>query len=122
QNNKFNAGIYGTEKFPNELLDELIIKDGKNYNRISFKNKFTWTQEYLEEQLKAGTNIFGSKDLVLSYKKQDYNREIPPNLIDEKVNVSTTEESGVNLTNIFNKEVFDFPKPANLIGYLINFK
>ena len=36
------AGIYGTTKFPNELLDDLFIENGKNTNDVRFKNRFIW--------------------------------------------------------------------------------
>jgi adenine-specific DNA-methyltransferase len=43
-------GIYGTDKFPNELLDELIIKNGVNINEVRFANKFIWVQDTLDKQ------------------------------------------------------------------------
>lgn len=39
----YNKGVYGTEKFPNELLDDLVVKNGLNANDVRFKNKFIWT-------------------------------------------------------------------------------
>jgi adenine-specific DNA-methyltransferase len=115
-------GIYGTKKFPNELLNDLIIKDGTNENEVTFRNKFIWTQEKLSEELQNNTLIkINSKSLVLSYKKQEYSKEVPPNLIDISVGVDTTENAGRLLFSIFNKKVFDFPKPPSLIQYIINF-
>lgn len=114
-------GIYGTEKFPNELLDELEIKNGVNANDVRFANKFIWVQETLDKQIENGTRINLSKSLVISYKKAAYNAEVPPNFIDDKVNVETTEKAGAYLTSIFGKKVFDYPKPMSLVRYLINF-
>ena len=57
----------------------------------------------------------------VSYKKENYNNEVPPNLIDEQVNVDTTENAGRELLKIFGEKVFDYPKPHSLIEYLINF-
>lgn len=63
-----------------------------------------------------------SKSLVISYKKNDYGAEVPPNLINESVNVTTTESAGTKLTELFEGvSVFDYPKPASLINYLVNF-
>jgi adenine-specific DNA-methyltransferase len=115
-------GIYGTDKFPNELLNDLIIINNTNQNEVSFNNRFTWEQEYLMNQLEKNTKIYCSKDIVISYKKEDYANEAPPNLIDSSVNVTTTEESGKDLTNIFNEHVFDYPKPVDLLEYLIQFR
>jgi len=122
ENGKYKPGVYGTDKYPNELLNELIVKDGKNLNAVKFKNRFTWTQSKLEEEIRNETVINLSKNLVLSIKKADYKPEVPPNLIDKNVNVDTTENAGRYLTEIFGKEkVFDYPKSISLLDYLIKF-
>lgn len=120
---EIEPGFYGTEKFPNELKNKLIIKDNLNFNEVTFKNRFIWTQEKLEEELENETLIrIASKSLVLSYKKGDYDEEVPPNLIDKSVGVDTTENAGRDLVEIFEgKKVFDYPKPISLIEYLMNF-
>ena len=115
------AGIYGTAKYSNTLLTDAVIVDSTNANDITFENRFIWTQEKLEEELGKDTRINCSKSLVLSYKKANYDPEVPPNLIDESVGVDTTEEAGKLLTRIFGKKVFDFPKPPSLIEYLLSF-
>ena len=116
------AGIYGTSKFPNELLDDIVVKNGKNSNSVRFKNRFIWIQETLDENIRQNLYVELSKNGVLSYKRSNYNREVPPNLIDASVGVDTTENAGRNLLDIFNnKKVFDYPKPISLIKYLINF-
>lgn len=118
----YSKGIYGTDKFPNELLNDLVVRDGKNVNDVTFRNRFIWIQSTLDEQLANGTKIELSKQLVLSYKKADYNKEVPPSLIDIQVGVDTTENAGRYLTDLFNGiDVFDYPKPTSLIHYLTNF-
>lgn len=118
----YPKGIYGTEKFPNELLNDLIVKNGKNENDVTFRNRFIWVQTTLDEQLSNGTRIELSKQLVISYKKAEYNREIPPSLIDNQVGVDTTENAGRYITDIFDgQKIFDYPKPVSLLHYLTNF-
>jgi adenine-specific DNA-methyltransferase len=115
-------GVYGTAKFPNELLNDLIIKNGTNENEVVFKNRFIWVQEKLNDELENGTLVkINSNSLVISYKKQNYAKEVPPNFIDSSVGVDTTENAGRMLEEIFGKKVFDFPKTPSLIEYLINF-
>lgn len=116
------AGVYGTDKFPNELLDDIIVINGKNSNPVRFKNRFIWIQETLDENIRQGLYIELSKKGVLSYKRSNYNREVPPNFIDSTVGVDTTENAGRLLLEIFdNQKLFDYPKPVSLISYLINF-
>ena len=118
----YPKGIYGTDKFPNELLNDLIIRNGKNTNDVTFRNRFIWVQSTLNEQLANGTRIELSKQLVLSYKKADYNREVPPSLIDIQVGVDTTENAGRHIADIFDgQKIFDYPKPVSLLRYIINF-
>ena len=118
----YPAGTYGTAKFPNELLNDLIIEDGVNKNEVTFRNKFIWLQSKLEEEIANGTRINLSKALVISYKKADYGAEVPPNMIDTNVNVDTTENAGNMVTQLFDgHKVFDYPKPVSLISYLTNF-
>ena len=118
----YKIGIYGTEKYPNELINELIIKDGRNLTEATFQNRFTWTQPKLNEELENNTTINLSKNLVLSIKKAEYKPEVPPNLIDKNVCVDTTENAGRYLSELLGKEkIFDYPKPVSLIKYLINF-
>ena len=116
------AGVYGTAKFPNKLLNDVEVKNGQNANAATFENRFIWLQNKLEDELLKGTVINCSKQLVLSYKKSSYDPEVPPSLIDESVCVKTTEEAGKELALIFDGEtVFDYPKPPSLIQYLLGF-
>lgn len=116
------AGVYGTTKFPNVLLNDLIIENGINKNEVTFRNKFIWIQDTLKIQIENGTRINLSKSLVISYKKAEYSAEVPPNLIDDSVGVDTTEAAGTALEELFNNQkIFDYPKPVSLIQYLINF-
>ena len=121
-NQIIKKGTYGTLKFPNELLNDLIIENNTNKNEVIFENRFVWTQEKLNSEIEKGTKIsINSHSLVLSYKKQDYANEVPPSLIDINVGVDTTENAGRLLESIFDEKVFDYPKPPSLIEYLINF-
>ena len=116
------AGVYGTKKYPNKLLNNLIVANRTNQNEVTFENKFIWKQETLNENIKNETSFFLSKDLVLSYKRKEYLPEVPPNLIDMSVGVNTTEEAGKKLDELFGVDnIFDYPKPVSLIKYLINF-
>ncbi len=121
-NRTIPAGIYGTDKFPNKLLNDLIVTNGVNANEVEFENKFIWLQKKLENELAQNTIINCSNRLVLSYKKHEYDPEVPPNLIDSTVGVNTTEEAGKVLFSIFDgQNVFDYPKDISLIEYIINF-
>lgn len=116
------AGVYGTEKYPNELLNDLVIENGTNSNEVTFRNRFIWTQEKLVEEINNHTSFALSNKLVISYKKSEYSPEVPPSLINDEVNVTTTEEAGKQLESIMGAKVFDYPKPVSLIKYILSFR
>lgn len=122
ENEVIEPGVYGTTKYPNELLNQIKIENYTNATEVIFRNRFVWTQPKLEEELEKHTKIKCSKTLVPSYKKSNYDKEVPLNLIDESVGVDTTEEAGKYLYSVFGKKVFDYPKPVSLLKYLIQFK
>lgn len=122
KNAQITAGIYGTAKYPNRLLNNVQIANGTNTNEAVFENRFIWQQRKLDEELANGTMVNCSRQLVLSYKKANYDPEVPPSLIDTSVGVETTEEAGKELALIFDgRTVFDYPKPPTLIAYLLSF-
>lgn len=118
----YQPGIYGTEKYPNRLLDKLEIRNGRNMMSVRFENRFVWTQEKLDQEIADGTIINLNPDsLVLSYKKATYPNEVPPNLVDRDVGVDTTENAGRELLDIMGESVFAYPKPVSLLRYLLQF-
>ncbi len=76
--------------------------------KVSFSNKFRWQQSKLDAELANGTVVTCSRDLVLSQKKADYSAETPPNLIDESVGVTTTENAESIRKTYSGRKVFDF--------------
>ncbi|HBD06042.1 MAG TPA: hypothetical protein DCY93_01350 [Firmicutes bacterium] len=118
----YKKGVYGTERFPNELLNDLIVENGLNKNDVEFSNKFIWTQDTLNHNLKENLRVDLSRQLVLSYKKSNYNPECPPNFIDASVGVDTTENAGAYLETLIGSKSFDYPKPVSLMNYLLKFK
>lgn len=118
----YPPGTYGTDKYPNVLCTELVIRNHTNVSEVIFENKFIWVQDKLDQELSNQTKMYLSDKLVLSYKKEEYGEEVPPNFIDKSVYVETTEHAGNDLTVLMQEEkLFDYPKPISLIKYLINF-
>ncbi|MCR2039641.1 site-specific DNA-methyltransferase [Campylobacter helveticus] len=117
-----------------ELLDELLINNKTNINKVRIKAKFKWTQEKLNEEIKNKTTfIIKSDEFSMRYIRQG-NREIKiDNVLNSTVNISNDENEVDNILNdvttnikannemisIFGKKVFDYPKPINLIKRLL---
>lgn len=115
-------GMYGTDKYAVELLEDVTIAGGFFTTPVILKSKFKWTQPKLNAEIQKGTIINMPTDrLSPSYERTEYEAEVPPNLINYKVGVATNETAGNDLKNLFGKKVFDFPKPPSLIKYLLGF-
>lgn len=120
---KYFAGAYGTDNYEINLLDNVTVKNGIFSNPFRLQAKFKWSQENLLNEIARGTRIFiRTKTFSPSYEKIEYAPEVPPNFIDKSVNVNTTEEAGKYLNNLFEGvKIFDYPKPIDLIKYIMNF-
>ena len=116
------AGMYGTDKYDVELLDDVDVKNGLFITEFRLKAKFKWQQSYLENELRNGTTIsIPTMKFSPSYEKREYAPEVPTNLINSKVGVETNENAGEYQLQLFYKKVFNFPKPTSLMKYLFGF-
>lgn len=121
-NSTLLKGMYGTDKYDVELLDDVEIKDGVFVNSFRLRAKFKWQQSYLDNEIKNGTVIsIPTTKLSPSYEKKEYAPEVPTNLINSKVGVETNENAGEYQLQLFSKKVFNFPKPTTLMQYLLGF-
>ena len=116
------AGMYGTDKYDVELLNDVTIKNGLFAEEFSLRAKFKWQQSYLDNEIINGTTIsIPTIKLSPSYEKKEYAPEVPTNLINSKVGVDTNENAGDYQLTLFKKKVFNFPKPTSLMQYLFGF-
>ena len=121
-NGVISKGMYGTDSYEVELLEDTEVKDNLFIKPVKLKAKFKWGQSYLENEIQNGTIIkIPTIRLSPSYEKLEYDAEVPPNLINSKVNVGTNENAGTSLVELMGKKVFDFPKPVSLLKYLLKF-
>lgn len=119
----YKAGKYGTSSYEINLLNDVEVRGGLFVNEFVLEGKFKWGQANLLEEIKKGTKIaIRTNTFSPSYEKTEYDPEVPPNFIDKSVNVDTTEQAGKLLSQLFDEvKIFDYPKPVDLIRYLINF-
>lgn len=123
QDGIYKAGSYGTDKYKINLLDDAYVKNGVFVNEFRLESKFKWGQDKLIDEIRKGTNIYIKTNAFSpSYDKEDYEPEVPPNFINKSVNVDTTEQAGKALEILFDDmKIFDYPKPIDLLEYIINF-
>lgn len=122
-NESLSKGVYGTQSYKIELLNDVNIVNGEFDEDVVLHGKFKWSQVYLEEQIANGTDIYiKTKTLSPSYEKEEYEAEKPWNLIDSKVNVGTNVNASDEVDELFRKNFSDnmFPKPVSLLKFLIS--
>ncbi len=114
-------GSFGSSSYVVELLDEVVVRNGRFESPFRLKGRFRWSQAYMDEQVANGTKVrVPTEKLLPSYEKASYGREALPNLIDENVGVGTNESAGQELDRLMGERIFDYPKPLSLLQYLIN--
>lgn len=111
-------GIYKNKKsYKIELLDDIIVENGKNANAFKAKGNFKWGQNNLNKEFSNGT-YFLIKSLQFSprFQKSTKATKVPSNIIDEDVNVGTNEDAQKEMDSL--NISFSYAKPSSLISYL----
>ncbi len=122
ENGVYSKGIYGTKSYHIDLLEDTEVKDGFFISPVILRGKFKWGQKNLDSEIAKGTKIsIKTKAFSPSYEKNEYDPEVPWNLINRSFGVDTNEVASSQLREILGPHAFDFPKPVSLIKYLINF-
>jgi adenine-specific DNA-methyltransferase len=118
-----NDGLYerGIKKSGYELIDDVHVKDGIILNSFSLKGRMIWSQEYLAKELENGTEIYIKSDGFVPYSKKSETSVLAPNTIIPKDLAGDVLIGRSEINSLFGKPVFDYPKPTQLIQYLINY-
>ena len=131
---KIKDGLYKKGKYDKvELLNDINVKDGTNYQEVALKGEFNWTQDTLNEELKKGTYFLIKSEKFSIRFQRIFNEEmykIPTNFINEKNmnidlnskdNIGTNETANKELLDINMDKIFDYAKPTSLIKYISKF-
>ncbi|WP_337216438.1 site-specific DNA-methyltransferase [Campylobacter sp. LMG 7929] len=114
-----------------ELLDDVLVQNGKIVNNFRLQGNFRWTQEFLDKEVKDGTKLIVKGDKFAIRYCRDGSRSVTPtNYISNKIlyeiskeiskkdNVGTNETATSELKEIFQNKIFNYNKPLSLIQYL----
>ncbi|MHA2018698.1 MAG: site-specific DNA-methyltransferase [Promethearchaeota archaeon] len=118
-------GIYGKEKLQVELLNGPIrVQKGISNQNLILRSRFKWSQERIDLEIKKGgiIHIKSIKSLRPTIQRH-YDTPIikaPTTLLSKKINlIPTNTDANTELKNLFKISNFDYPKPKELIKYLI---
>lgn len=115
----YKKGIYSRV----ELLEDIIIKNGKANSDLKLRGKFKWKQDTVNKEIKKGTIFWVKSDkFAIRYERKGLRRKKPSNIINKmECGVGTNDDASDYIERLFKgKNIFDFPKPVSLIKYLIN--
>jgi len=104
-----------------DLYNDIIIEGNVNLNKTIISAKWKWSQAKLDLELSNKTKIISkSNDLRLRYIKNNSGDSIKPTksiTIENGVGYTVTGTS--DLEKLIGENKFSYPKPVNLIEYLI---
>ena len=123
---KLAHGIYGNGELQIELLKDIIVEDGKPMDDVKLCGRFKWTQQTMDDSFKLG-DIYHIKSIVSlrpTVERAIKNVGIKPilDLFSKKLNdeIPTNTDATNEIKNLFDGyAIMDYPKPVNLIKYLI---
>lgn len=104
-----------------ELLNDVEVKNGKIINDFGLKGRMIWGQTYLEDELSKGTKIIIKTDGFVPYTKKSETSILAPNTIIPNNKVADVLQGRAEVTSLFGKAVFDYPKPTTLIKYFFSY-
>ena len=116
---EYKSGKYGKV----QLLNDLIVQDGKANNTFSLLEEFKWTQERLDAEIKNGTYfIIKSNQFSIRFQRKQKAIKAPSDILTKTENgVDTNEQARKKLDELLPDNNMSYPKPVSLIKYLIRF-
>ena len=118
-----------------ELLNEVIVENGKNKNQFSLKFKSRWSQKKVHDEIKKGTSFWiKSENFAIRavYSDNRSAKTAPKQIIFTNKNnkfcttsrfgkqVTTNETASKELKELIGDAQFSYPKPVSLISYLLS--
>ena len=122
-NGVYPLGVYGEGTSASELLNDIEIRDGLVASSFDIKAPFVWSQEYLDEEMKNGTEILmNTKNFqVRVIRHNNESIKALPSFIDGRESNATNEDAYELLKSIFAADrPFQYSKPVNFIKTLLN--
>jgi len=103
-----------------ELLNDVVIKSGRNINEFCLRGEWRYSQNKLDEFVKNGDEILISK---VPFRPNYINRsgalKKTANLLSYRTNgVPTNEDATEEIRELFGKDLMSYPKPTGLVKFL----
>lgn len=101
-----------------QLIDNVIVENGRNANVFRAKGHFKWGQTNLECEIGEGTYfLIKSRQFSPRFQKATRATKVPSNIIDDEVGVGTNEDAQKEMDYL--NMSFSYAKPTSLVKFLI---
>lgn len=122
----YNKGKFSEGETAVEFLNDFTVEEGVVIGQLKTKGRYVWTQDFLAQELKDGSQVSLSKKFGFNVLRADQAEKFkaPSNLISKEVGVGTNEDATSELAKLFNAQIgktFAYPKPVSLVKYLVSF-
>ena len=118
----YKSGIYGDGTSASILINDFEVVNNVIVNNFSIEAPFVWSQEYLDDEIKRGTDIL-INTLNLQVRVIRHNNDsikALPSFIDGREISATNEDAYEFLKSMFNTDrLFSYSKPTNLVKKII---
>jgi len=122
ENGTYPARKYssGDDEMAVDLLDDIVVHNGIVQVPFRLRARFKWKQETLDKELSSGTKVKLSKNMrpTVLRSDQEEKTKTPPSLITK--DIATYEDAFSELSSIFGAVRYSYPKPSNMIKFLVN--
>ncbi len=118
----YEPGVYGVGTSASTLHNKIEVRDGLIVSPFSISAPFTWTQDFLDEEISNGTEVFiNTKNFqVRVIRKNNDSTKAIESYIDGRDISATNEDAYELLKDIFATDrPFQYSKPVNLVKKLI---
>ncbi len=124
EDGRYKKGARGSEETGLTFLKDFSVEDGLVVSELRVNGHFTWEQEFLDEEVRLGTQVSLSKEVGFNVLRHDQAEKVkaPATFINSDQQVGTNEDATAEIADIFCKpvgEAFDYPKPVSLVEYLL---
>lgn len=104
-----------------EVHDDIIVSNGRNACDVRITGRFKWSQKYLDDEITKGVTLtIKTRSLIPYYRKTYQQTTLRPTKIIPNDIVGDVLSANAELNGLLGPEVFSYPKPTTLPGFLMN--
>lgn len=106
-----------------DLLDDLIVKNSKNLNKVRFKGHFVWSQDKIDDEIKQDTFfLIKTNKFAIRFQRKNASMMAPEKWVDNRYlskiyGIGTNEDASAHIKKLGLD--FSNPKPESLVAFLI---